>query len=197
LFHIWDIEWNDKRIRPILESVIKHSLGISSKKIYERNCSLEETNSKIANEFFKENHIQGSAKSYKGKYYVLKYNDEIVGAIASTKKQNVVTISRMAFALNTIVVGGQSKLMKAIEKTLQDNEILEYLILNDHFDGNSFKKTGWERISWRETNKISIKETKKSYYASAMYYDKRKPLLESGKALRYYTSGITLYRKVA
>ena len=196
LFHIWDFEWADDRIRPILESVIKHSLGMAEQKIYARKCEIKEISSKIGNEFFNEHHIQGPARSVGGGYWALYYNDEIVGCICSTVSKGIKTISRMAFKKNTLVVGGQSKLMKAVENTMNKGEALEYLVLNDYFGGNSFVATGWEKIKCCEMNKLYDKIKNRAYYASGMYYSKRKELLDSGKAYRFFTSGTTRYRKI-
>lgn len=198
LIQIWDIEWSDDRIRPILESVIKNALGMNESRIYARKCELVISNSKECNPFFNENHIQGPAKG--NGYFALKYNDEIVGAICYTKNQRIlttddsVTISRMCFKQNTSVVGGASRLLKAVEKEMNCASI-EYLVLNDYFDGVSFESTGWEKHSTNIMVRYFDKETKKLYYRQISRRNEFKQKCLDGTMDRYYTSGTTVYRK--
>ncbi len=196
LFHIWDFEWSDPTLRPILESIIKHALGISERKIYARQCDLRQIDSKIGNKFFKEHHLQGAAQAIKGAYFGLYYQDDLVGAICSTLVRGVHSISRMAFAKNTLVVGGQSRLIKAVESTLQTGDILEYFVLNDYFDGKSFKATGWEHVSKAPMVKYVETDWSKVYYRGASKYKERKERGEKGELYRIYTSGTTKWRKV-
>ena len=203
LIQIWDIEWANDRIMPILESVIKNALGMNERKIYARKCELLESNSKECNPFFSENHIQGSAKG--NGYFALEYNDEIVGAICYTKKIKLVqtgnknnadtTISRMCFKQNTSVVGGASRLLKAVMNLIEEGQVIEYLVLNDYFDGVSFEATGWEKHSTNIMVRYFDKETKKLYYRQISRRNEFKQKCLDGTMDRYYTSGTTVYRK--
>lgn len=203
LIQIWDIEWQDKRIRPILESIIKNALGMNNTKIYARNCSLEVSTATECNKFFNENHIQGSARG--NGYFSLTYNCEIVGAICYTKaiklvnnskrKANV-TISRMAFKKEHTIVGGASRLLKAVIQTMQKDDIIEYLVLNDYFDGISFQKTGWEISNEYGMVRYYDKVNKHSYYRHPSKYKERKQRCIDGNMCRYYTSGTTTYTKI-
>ncbi|MFA5448829.1 MAG: hypothetical protein WC292_00085 [Clostridia bacterium] len=198
LFQIWDVEWNNEHLRSILQSVIRNALGLNTKRIYARKCKLVESNSKECNPFFIENHIQGQAKG-KG-YFALKYKNEIVGAICYTDNQriltesNAITISRMCFAKDTTVVGGASRLLNAVEKKTNCDSI-EYLVLNDYFDGISFEKTGWEKVGVNIMVRYHDKETGKLYYRQIARRNEFKQRCLEGKMDRYYTSGTTVYRK--
>ncbi len=46
----------------------------------------------------------------------------------------------MCFKQNTSVVGGASRLLKAVTDTMEKGQTIEYLVLNDYFDGVSFEK---------------------------------------------------------
>lgn len=198
LFQIWDVEWQDDRLRPILQSVIRNALGQNTRKIYARKCELDESNSKECNLFFLNNHIQGRAKG-KG-YFALKYEDEIVGAVCYTNNQRVltesdaVTISRMCFAKNTTVVGGASRLLNAVIKKTKCSSI-EYLVLNDYFDGVSFEKTGWTKIGINPMVRYYDRESGKLYYRQIKRRNEFKQRCLDGKMYRYYTSGTTVYKK--
>lgn len=198
LFQIWDIEWSNERLRPILESVIRNALGLNTRKIYARQCKLVESNSKECNPFFLDNHIQGRAKG-KG-YFTLVHNDEIVGAICYTNNQRVltesdaVTISRMCFARDTTVVGGASRLLNAVIKKTKCKSI-EYLVLNDYFDGVSFEKTGWEKVGINPMVRYYDRITGRLYYRQIARRNEFKQRCLDGNMYRYYTSGTTIYKK--
>lgn len=203
LIQIWDVEWQDDRIRPILQSVIRNALGMNARKLFARNCELIESNSKECNPFFLENHIQGVARG--NGYFALKYNGEIVGAICYADKIKLVnngnnnnadvTISRMCFKQNTTVVGGASKLLKAVTDLMETGQVIEYLVLNDYFDGISFEATGWENAKWYSMVRYYDYNAKRSYYRSPSKYQTRKELCIDKRMSRYYTSGTTVYRK--
>lgn len=198
LIQIWDVEWQDERIRPILESVIRNALGHNDNKIFARNCELIESNSKDCNAFFNINHIQGAAKG-KG-YFTLKHNGNIVGAICYTTNQriltsgNSITISRMCFAMNTTIVGGASRLLNAVIKKTNCRSI-EYLVLNDYFNGISFEATDWKAVSTNIMVRYYDRETKKLYYRQISRRNEFKQRCLDNKMDRYYTSGTTVYKK--
>ncbi|MFA5448819.1 MAG: hypothetical protein WC292_00035 [Clostridia bacterium] len=203
LFQIWDIEWSDDRIRPILESVIRNALGMNEHRIYARNCRLVASDSKECNPFFRENHIQGAARG--SGYFALKHKGEIVGAICYAKKIKLVdkgnknnadiTISRMCFKQNTSIIGGASRLLKAVMNTMQAGQTIEYLVLNDYFDGVSFEATGWKEAKHYSMVRYYDKEKKHSYYRDPHKYRERKEMCLNNKMYRYFTSGTTVYRK--
>lgn len=199
LFQIWDVEWLNERLRPILESVIRNALGLNTRKIYARQCELVGSNSKECNSFFLDNHIQGKARG-KG-YFALKYEGEIVGATCYTDNQRVltesdaVTISRMCFARDTTVVGGASRLLNAVIKETKCSSI-EYLVLNDYFDGVSFAKTGWTEIGINPMVRYYDRENGKLYYRQIKRRNEFKQRCLDGDMYRYYTSGTTIYKKM-
>lgn len=111
LMHFTDVQINNKL--PIVLSMIKHHIGVS-KKIHARKCSIREVSHKEQMAFFNENHISGGVSA---KYcYGLYIGDELVSAMSfSTSryaKEFQWEIIRYATILNTVVVGGASKLFK-------------------------------------------------------------------------------------
>lgn len=103
----------------IVFSRIKQALGVQGRVIYARKCVLSEIDSKTANIFFEENHIQG--KSTALVRYGLFYNDELVcvGSLGKFTRKHAgsakaLELKRFCTLKNTSVVGGIGKIFKAM-----------------------------------------------------------------------------------
>lgn len=111
VLHFWDIEWIEKT--KIVKSIIKNKIGKSDKRVYARNCIVKELNSKQSRVFLNENHLQGFKAS--SIYIGLFVEDKIVSILSLSKsrynKNYDFEITRFCSKLNTIVVGGFSKLL--------------------------------------------------------------------------------------
>ena len=112
LITIFDTEWLFKQ--DIVKSIILSKMGIYQHKHVGRKCSLREITKQEKSDFYKQNHIQGNCQSF---YDVgLIYNNEIVSAMSFSRrkisKHNKVELVRFCNKLNTVVVGGFSKLFK-------------------------------------------------------------------------------------
>ena len=113
LVHIFENEWYDKK--DIWKSVIRNKLG-KSKRLYARKCEIRDVDVKIANDFCKINHLQGSTPCSfaKGLYY----NDDLVMVATFGKsryrKDDVLELIRMCSVLDHVIVGGASKLFNTI-----------------------------------------------------------------------------------
>ena len=110
LLQIFDEEW--KLRRKIIESMILNKFGLSNK-IHGRKCIVVDLNNKEMKEFFNNNHLRGYTYAQFG--YGLVFDGKIVSAISFSKKQTYLEIIRFASVLNTVVVGGLSKLLSKIE----------------------------------------------------------------------------------
>lgn len=123
LIHIWEPEWMTKS--PIVKSMLRNKLGLIDNKIHARKCKIVQLSSKQSRQFLETNHIQGHANA--SIRYGLVYNDELVfvmtfGAPRFNKNYRYELI-RMATKLNTIVVGGFSKLLKYVKNNHQGSII--------------------------------------------------------------------------
>jgi len=112
LFHIFENEWRTKR--KIWESVIRNAYGYS-KRVHARKCEIREVDHKESEQFLIESHLQGSCLS--SFRYGLFYQGELVslmtfGASRFNKKYDF-ELLRFCNKINTTVVGGASKLLKA------------------------------------------------------------------------------------
>lgn len=141
LIHIFEWDWTNHR--EICESIIKSALGIYENKIYARSCDIREVSSKDARLFLETNHIQGKLNSsYRLGLY---YQDELVQLIClgqSRFKKNEVELLRMCTKLNTIVVGGFSRLIK-----YQPYDLIISYVDRAKFNGNGYIKIGFEILN--------------------------------------------------
>ena len=115
LFHIFGDEWRDKR--KIVESMIKHRLGASSRTIFARKCQIVSLTTAERRAFFRETHLDGDvgASACLG----LKHKGDTVAALSlrSPRQKRYAgfnEIARFACALDTSVPGGLSRLLKSV-----------------------------------------------------------------------------------
>jgi hypothetical protein len=149
LFHIWEDDWDNKE--KIVKSMIKHLLGISQR-IYARKCEIRPVDKKRRKEFFEENHLSGDAGARLA--YGLFHNDELVACTSFRvpihyNDGQTIEIARFANKLDTVVVGGFSKILKnAIDEIKSEyDRIVTYIDL-DHgsYKDNVYSKNGFKYI---------------------------------------------------
>ena len=112
LLHIFEDEWIEKQ--NIVKSIIKSKLGIYDVTLHGRKCTINKISSKEANNFYNENHIQGSCLSSIN--LGLFHENEFVSCLSFSKsrfnKKYDWEITRFANKLNTKIHGAFSKLWK-------------------------------------------------------------------------------------
>ena len=133
LIHIFEDDWFYKQ--DIIKSRIKNLLGCIDNKIYARNCVVKDVSNTEANEFLITNHIQGKCVS---KYrYGLYYNNVLVALMtfgkprknvgrACQKNEGEFELLRFCNKINTVVVGGASKLFNHFIKEVKPTTIISY-----------------------------------------------------------------------
>ncbi len=147
LIHIYEYEWNDERIRPIIISMIRLALGYVDRKIYARQCTIREISNKDAKLFNEKNHIQGHRNAEVT--YGLFYKEELVQLMSFSRtryNRNLKTtddweIIRGCPGSNNIVVGGVSKLFKYFVAHHNPSSVFSYCDYNK-FDGRSYEALG-------------------------------------------------------
>lgn len=131
LIHIFEDEWVYKK--DIVKSRLKSFLGFSPIKIYARKCEVKEVEPKVKNQFLEENHIQGKdvSKIKLGLYY----NNRLISlmtfsdfrkSMGRDKQKGCYELSRFCSKINTVVIGGASKLLKYFEKNYNPKIIISY-----------------------------------------------------------------------
>lgn len=147
LIHIFEDEWTNKNT--ICKSRIKSILGIVDERIYARKCHVKLVPYLESREFLNDNHLQGFAPSSIN--IGLYYNDELVDIMTFGKKRiNVGSkqehdnyeLIRMCSKLNTIVIGGASKMLKYFIKLYIPKSIITYADRRWSF-GSVYEKIGF------------------------------------------------------
>ena len=129
LVHIFEDEWIYKK--DIVKSRLKNILGITENKIYARKCEIKHVGSDECRRFLDDNHIQGFSKS--NIKLGLYYNDELVslmtfghGRVIMGGKSDEWELVRFCNKLDTNVIGGASRLLKAFIKENSPKNIISY-----------------------------------------------------------------------
>ncbi len=156
LFHIFENEWIENKI--LWKSILKNAFGLS-KKIHARKCQTKVVSISEARDFLKMNHLQGyiNAATKIGLYY----NDELVSIMTFGKprmdKDADVELYRMCSKLNTVVVGGASKMLKYYDNNYSYNLMVSYA--NRRWSkGNLYNTIGFEFINISPPNMFYIKD---------------------------------------
>lgn len=146
LMHIFEDEWINKR--EIVKSIIKSKLGLIKKKYYARKCEIKTITVKEAKPFLENNHIQGYTNSkYK---YGLYSNGELVAvmtfgnlrkSLGYSKNEGCYELLRYCSKINTVVVGGASKLFKYFIRSINPIKVISYANRR-YFEGNMYQNMG-------------------------------------------------------
>lgn len=142
LITIFEDEWQCKE--SICKSSICAILGIFTKKIYARKCTVKEINIKEAQSFLNDNHLQGAVKN--GNCCGLIYENQLVAVATYGKhhRQNKegLVISRFCTLKNHQIIGGISKMFSYI-KSNSNKKIISWSD-NRWSQGDIYKKLGFK-----------------------------------------------------
>ena len=150
LIHIWQHEWISLKDR--IKSIIKGELGLTKNKIYARDCEFKE----IPQNEYRDFVTRLSVLRYRNAKhkYGLYYKDKLMMVMSIDKCQSgkgsvlsdKLEIVRSVTELDTIVVGGTSKLLKHIKPIINelypDIHELVYFVDYDKHLGKSAEGTG-------------------------------------------------------
>lgn len=151
LIHIYEYEWNDSRLRPIIESLIKIASGNVADRIYARNCTIKKITNNDAKEFNNMNHLQGHRNA--SVTYGLFYNDKLVQLMSFSKHPKYEwEIVRGCPGSNNIVVGGVSKLFHQFVEEYSPRTVFSYCDFNK-FDGKGYEALGMKFIGYTGPDK--------------------------------------------
>jgi hypothetical protein len=154
LIHIFENELKDKE--NIVKSVVKNVLGITTDtvRIYARECEIREVDIKEKNEFLNRTHLQGEDKSTikLGLYK----DDKLVSLMTFRKtsrfdKDSDWELMRFSNELNTLVVGGASKLFSHFINNYKYKQIVSYSDRR-YFNGEIYNKLGFKFTGFTAPN---------------------------------------------
>lgn len=196
LIHIFEDEWIGKR--SICENLLRNAFNKTDNKIYARKCQIKEISFLESKQFLNSNHIQGNCVS---KYrYGLYYNGDLVSlmsfrklrkCIGSTTNESSYELLRFCNKINTIVVGGASKLFNHFIKTIKPNNVISFCDLR-YGTGKLYKKLNFNFCYNTNPNYFYIKGGKRynrfSYRKDVLIdkgHDSNKTEMEIMKSLGY------------
>jgi hypothetical protein len=146
LITIFEDEWfkRQEQVKNFLKSV----LNINTKKVYARKCVVKEVDTAAATSFLEHTHIQG--KSRAEVYFGLYNNNELLGIMSGNihhrkNNKNDLILNRLSFKDEIQVIGGASKLFKALIQYAKTNGY-EYIVSwsdNRWSEGNVYGKLGF------------------------------------------------------
>ena len=142
LVHVFENEWKFKT--DIVKSRIKNLLGLTPNVIYARQCVVKEVPVELSNEFQDANHIQGhvNAKINLGLFY----NDKLLSLMTFSRPRFRRDVDweliRFCNLIETVVVGGASKLFTYFIRTYDPNSIVSYADRRWSV-GNLYEKLGF------------------------------------------------------
>lgn len=151
LFRIYSDQWEKKN--DLIKAMIRCRLGIISKKIHARECSVEIIDQIVSKEFFNKNHLYGHSPSKIS--FGLVHAGEIVSIVSMRaprqekhRQSMSVEVCRFASSWDTIIVGGFSKILKRIKLWAIDagfKQVLTYADL-DTGTGGVYEQAGFQFI---------------------------------------------------
>ena len=153
LLHVFDDEWRDKR--SIVESMIRHRLGLTPLRLSARQCEIVELNDAERREFFERCHIDGDAPRALSTFGLRHPQHGIVAAMslrwpfsAGRRARGELEIARWCCALNTSVAGACSRLVstaRCIAVGLNARALVTYMDRR-HGDGRGYLSAGMRHV---------------------------------------------------
>ena len=164
--------WEDLYITKynIVKSVLLSKLGVYNSKIYGRKCCIEVVDSKTANTFYNNNHIQGACNA--SIHYALIYENDIVAMMSFGKRSLGKDcdlqweLIRYCSQLNICVIGGASKLFNRFIKDYNPESIISWSS-NDISNGSMYNMLGFEFLTNSSSYWYVSKKTCKRFHRSS------------------------------
>ena len=112
LLHVFEDDWAERR--PIVESLIRHRMGMTQRRVHARRCVLVELSPKERRTFFEANHLDGDVAALIA--FGLRLDGELVMALSLRKSfhrshSERLEIARSCPVVNATVRGGLSRLI--------------------------------------------------------------------------------------
>ena len=165
IIHIWEDDWVIKK--DIIKSQIKNIIKSKNIRIFARKCEVSEVSVKESRMFLNNNHIQGFTNS--SLKLGLYYNGELVSIMIfdhneGRKKMDVDewNLSRFCNKIDTVVIGGASKLLKHFIRNYNPTRIISYAD-RDWSVGDLYYKLGFINIGYSKPDYKYIIEKKRSH----------------------------------
>ena len=169
LFHIFGYEWIHRR--RVLESMLSNLLGATPLRIGARQTAVVELSDAECRRFLDQNHRQGALSA--AVRLGLKFNDDIVAVMTFGRLRNSIgatkqfvdcwELSRFCNKLNTVVIGGASKLLKYFIATHDPESVVSFSD-RAHTRGELYQVLGFTKVSSTDPNYVWVKKNDLAYY---------------------------------
>jgi hypothetical protein len=175
LLHIFENEWVHHIKREIWKSIILNKLGICSRKIFARKCTINEVDNKTASQFLLNNHLQGHTPSSMN--IGLYYENELVSLMTFGKsrynKSYQYELIRFCNRLNIVVVGGASKIFKYFIRNYNPESVISYADMR-YSNGIVYEKLGFNKLKSSTPNYFYFKKNEALKLMSRVQFQKHK-----------------------
>jgi hypothetical protein len=148
LITIFSDEWNFKK--EIVKSKLKSIFAVNKNGIGARSCKINFIDASVADEFYKNYHIQGAAPA--NCHIGLFFENNLVSAMSFGKPRVFLNHTHndqrelIRYATSTQIVGGAGKLLNFYQKNTQCNAILSYADAR-WSNGNLYSKLNFKLIN--------------------------------------------------
>lgn len=141
LLQIDEHEWGNPTTCEVWKSIIASKLG-RHRRIPARKTTFRPIPCSEADAFLDMNHLQGATPATRWSFGLF-HQDDLVGVITFCRHQHtLINLSRMAFKLNTTIVGGAQKLFKNALSYLPGADIISFSS-NRYSDGGVYPTLGF------------------------------------------------------
>lgn len=156
LLHIFEDEWIEKQ--DIVKSILKSKLNLIDNKVFARKCELKEVNLNVAKQFLFDNHLQGEIN---GIHLGLFYNGILTSMLTLGKPRFNTNyeweILRFCNKIDTVAIGGFSRLLKYFINHYNPNNIITYSDMR-YSNGEVYVKNGFKFIGNSNPNYYYMKD---------------------------------------
>lgn len=156
MIHVWEGDWDARKDQ--IKRIIINACGKTNEKpLNARDCTVQEIEMKVVNEFLDDNHIQGRVHQAKIKLGLVHKTEGLVAVMTFGKGANIRGTARVnaeatsevpwnltRYAAKHSVRGGASKLFKAAV-TRYELTFVESYSMNDYFTGGMYEQLGFGR----------------------------------------------------
>jgi hypothetical protein len=179
LLQLFDYELMDNRKMKVIESIILGGCN-KNRRIFARECKLQEIDSISYKNFLDDNHIKGSiiSKVKMGLFY----GDELMMVAGFSKprfnKNYEWELIRLCSKTGFAVVGGATRIFSNFKKLYKPKSVISYCDRR-FFTGLVYQKMGMERLGSNEPNYIWVKNLGKDFKIVSRYGSQKHKISDS------------------
>lgn len=194
LIQVFESEWFHKK--EIIKSIICSKLGLIKTRLHARECIVKIIVKEQKNQFLKENHIQGEDKS---EISLGLFKENVLVACMTfgrsyNKKKDSIELVRFCNKLNTMVIGGASKLLSFYIKNFNPHKIHTYADRRFANSSSFYETLGFNRVGQTEPNYFYFKSAMPQYVKLQHRFNFAKHMLKH--KLRTFDPKLTEYQNM-